>query len=113
MSEEIKISEYASIEEVKQAYEQQVVKGPLSILFALIEKSHFPAALDMLPLIKESLREFNVPVLELKLSEKIGDIATTNIIEVLTALNKNVVGLHELMSQIVQSQTSNMPETNT
>lgn len=108
---EITAREYVDHDVMMDCYEQHVLKGPISVLFELIEKEHYPAVKDILPLIKESLARFNVTPVEPELSAEIDATVAVDLTKSLTTLAQNVAELHALMSRFSETTGCKTPET--
>jgi len=50
------------LKSVYDAYNKQILEGPLKVMTALLEKEHFAACKDILPIVQDSLTEFEIPM---------------------------------------------------
>ena len=50
------------LKSVYDAYHKQILEGPLKVMTALLDKEHFAACKDILPIVQDSLTEFEIPM---------------------------------------------------
>lgn len=88
-----------SMEDVKLQFKKQILEGPLKVFFLLVEKGHTLPAVEIIPLVKESLENFSVNIIVPQ-----GEPAEQLLRASIDGLDKTISALGELVSQLLAPQ---------
>lgn len=95
-----------SLEDTKMQYKKQILEGPLSILLALVEKEHFQAAKDILPMVRDSIESFEVTILIPK-----AESSTQVLAETVEALRTSIESLNNMLSKALEPAMNSSANT--